>query len=182
MRTWFVWLVALAWSLALASPPVIPLDAEVFLTAERGTIVGFGRITAGQSFEIRVLQGFSGPAQLAFVAPGEVSVIDVVVRGPGARLPDGAPDLPDTERHLSDGDLLLPDGSSLFAVLRAGGVGIALVWSEAPAAGDRASGVGERPPGIEGSNASDTGRENANPRASEGGNPRSGEDNPGRRP
>jgi len=177
MRPWIVWIIALTWSLAVASalaiPPdaaasVFPPDADVFLTSELGTIVGVGRIADGRAFEIRILQGFSGPARLTLVAPGEVSVVDVVVRGRDPQLPDG--------------DLLLSNGASVFASLRLGGVVIAVVWSEAPASGDRA-------PGILGSNASEQGLEKANPRASEGGNPgpgeanpRSGEENPGRRP
>ena len=186
MRPWIVWIIALTWSLAVASPLAIPPDAasldfpldvaasvfpanaDVFLTSERGTIVGVGRITEGRTFEIRILQGFSGPARLTLVAPGEVSVVDVVVRGRDPQLPDG--------------DLLLSDGTSVFGSLRLGGVVIAVVWSDAPAPGDRA-------PGILGSNASEQGLENANPRASEGGNPnpgepnpRSGDENPGRRP
>lgn len=188
VRPWIVWIIALTWSLAVASPlaippdaaasdfppdtaasafppdtaaSVFPPDADVFLTSERGTIVGVGRITEGRTFEIRILQGFSGPARLTLVAPGEVSVVDIVVRGRDPQTPDG--------------DLLLSDGASVFASLRLGGVVIAVVWSEAPAAGFRA-------PGILGSNASEQGLENANPRASEGGNPRSGEDDRGRRP
>jgi len=181
MRTWIVWLVALTWSLAVAASPVFPPDAEVFLTAEGGTIVGVGRIVDGRAFELRILRGFSGAARLTLVSPGDVSVYDVVVRGPEPQAPDAGPSLPDGERLLPDGDLLLPDGTSVFAALRSVGVVTALVWSEAPAGGDRAPGVDGREPGIEGSNASETGRDNANPRASEGGNPRSGEDNPGRR-
>ncbi len=175
MRTWLVWLVALAWSVAVASSPVFPPNAEVFLTADSGTIVGVGKVTDGRVFEIRILQGFSGPARLTLVAVGEVSVLDIVVRG---RTP-----------QLADGDLLLPDGSSLFASLRSGGVAVAVVWSEAPVADDREPDSDDREPGIEGSNASETGRDNANPRASEGGNPspgkanpRSGDENPGRKP
>jgi hypothetical protein len=186
MRPWIVWLVALTWSAALASTPTLPLeevplvfpanpaasiwtgDAAVILTSERGTIVGVGRVSGGRAFEIRILQGFSGPARLTIVARGEVSVIDVVVRGRGLQLPDG--------------DLLLSDGTSVLAALRMGGVVITVVWSEVPSAGDRA-------PGILGSSASDQGLEKSDPRADEGGNPnagepnpRSGEDNPGRRP
>jgi hypothetical protein len=182
MRAWIVWLIALTWSSAVAASPLFPPDAEVFLTAESGTIVGVGSFTAGRTFEIRILRDFSGPARLTLVARGEVSVVDVVVRGPGPRLPDGGFAAP-------LGDLLLADGTSVFASLRAGGVVIEFVWSEPSIAGDRApDGGGRAPgddgrePGIEGSNASDTGRDNANPRASEGGNPRSGEENPGRKP
>lgn len=182
MRAWIVWLIALTWPAAVAASPLFPPDAEVFLTAESGTIVGVGSFTAGRTFEIRILRDFSGPARLTLVARGEVSVVDVVVRGPGPRLPDG--DIPVPERDLltPDGDLLLSDGTSVFASLRAGGVVIEFVWSEPSAAGDRAPDGDGREPGIEGSNASDTGRDNANPRASEGGNPRSGEENPGRKP
>jgi len=176
MRAWIVWLIALAWSAAATASPTFQPGAEVFLTAEGGTIVGVGGFTAARTFEIRILRDFSGPARLTLVAAGEVSVVDVVVRGPGARSPDGDPPLP-------GGDLLLADGTSVFASLRAGGVVIEVVWSEPPAAaGDRAPDRDGREPGIEGSKASDTGRENANPRASEGGNPRSGEENPGRKP
>lgn len=160
MRTWIVWLVVLLGSVGVASSPVVPADADVFLTIDRGTIVGVGKVVEGGALELRLLRGFSGPARLTIVTPGEVAVFDVVVRGPGVLLPFG--------------DVLLADGTSLFAALP-GGVGASLVWSEAPADGMRA-------PGIEGSSASDTGREKANPRASEGGNPRSGEENPGRKP
>jgi hypothetical protein len=168
VRPWIVWIIALTWSLAVASPLAMPTNADVFLTTERGTIVGVGRISEGRAFEIRILQGFSGPARLTLVAPGDVSVVDVVVRGRDLQLPDG--------------DLLLLDGTSVLASLRMGGVVITVVWSEASAAGDRA-------PGILGANASERGLEQSNPRADEGGNPnpgepnpRAGEDNPGRRP
>lgn len=161
MRTWIAWLVALTWSAAIAATPVLPTDADVFLTVERGTIVGVGSVADGGALEMRILQGFSGPARLMLVARGEVAVFDVVVLGPDASRPEG--------------DLLLADGTSLFAAWRTEGVGVQLVWSEAPA-------VGARPPGILGSSASEKGLENANPRASEGGNPRSGEENPGRKP
>jgi hypothetical protein len=168
MRPWIVGLIALTLSLAVASPLAMPTNADVFLTSERGTIVGVGRIAEGRAFELRILQGFSGPARLTLVAPGDVSVREVVVRGRDPQLPDG--------------DLLLLDGTSVLAALRMGGVVITVVWSEAPAAG-------AREPGILGSNASDQGLEKSNPRADEGGNPnlgepnpRSGEDNPGRGP
>jgi hypothetical protein len=166
--TWTVWLIALTWSVAIASSPVLPPDAEIFLTTEVGTIVGVGTTTGGGAFEIRILEGFSGPARLTLVAPGAVSVFDVVVRGRDPLLPEG--------------DLQLPDGTSVLASWRSGGGVVVVVWSEVPAAGVRAPGTDGRAPGIEGSNASETGRENANPRASEGGNPRSGEKNPGRKP
>ena len=168
MGTWTVWLIALMWSVAVAASPVPPPDTEVFLTTEVGTIVGVGTATGSGVFEIRILEGFSGPARLTLVAPGAVSVFDVLVRGRDALLPEG--------------DLQLPDGTSLLASWRSGGGVVLVVWSEAPAVGVRAQGVDGRAPGIEGSNASETGRENANPRASEGGNPRSGEENPGRKP
>jgi hypothetical protein len=166
--TWTVWLIALTWSVAVASSPVLPPDAEVFLTTEVGTIVGVGTTTGAGAFEIRILQGFSGPARLTVVAPGAVSVLDVVVRGRDPLLPEG--------------DLQLPDGTSVLASWRSGGGVVLVVWSEAPATGVRA-------PGIRGSTASETGLEHANPRASEGGNPspgeanpRSGDENPGRKP
>lgn len=161
MGTWTVWLIALVWSVAVAASPVLPPDTEVFLTTEIGTIVGIGTTNGSGAFEIRILEGFSGPARLTLVAPGAVSVFDVVVRGRDPLLPEG--------------DLQLLDGTSVLASWRSGGGVVLVVWSEAPPEGVRA-------PGIEGSNASETGRENANPRASEGGNPRSGEENPGRRP
>jgi hypothetical protein len=182
MRTWIVWLIALTWSAAVAASPLFPPDAEVFLTAESGTIVGVGRISGGRSFEIRVLWDFSGPARFTLVAPGEVSVFDVWVRGPAPRPPDGEAPVPEGAPQPLGGDLLLPDGTSLFASLRASGVIVAWAWAEASDAADHAAGIEGREPGIEGSSASDTGRENANPRASEGGNPRSGEENPGRKP
>jgi hypothetical protein len=168
MSTWIVWLIALTWSVAVASSPVLPPDAEIFLTTEVGTIVGVGTTTGSGAFEIRILEGFSGPARLTLVAPGAVSVFDVVVRG--------------RDPLLLEGDLQLPDGTSVLASWRSGGGVVLVVWSEAPAAGVRA-------PGIRGSNASETGLDHANPRASEGGNPspgeanpRSGEENPGRKP
>ena len=182
MRAWIVCLIALTWSAAVAASPHFPPAAEVFLTAESGTIVGVGSFTAGRTFEIRILRGFDGPAWLTLVAPGEVSVVDVVVRGPRPQVPDGAGVLPEGDLLATDGDVLLADGTSVFASLRAGGIVVEFVWSEPSAGGDRAPDGGDRAPGIEGSNASDTGRESANPRASEGGNPRSGEENPGRRP
>jgi hypothetical protein len=180
--TWTVWLIALTWSVAVASSPVLPPNTDVFLTTEVGTIVGVGTATGSGAFEIRILEGFSGPARLTLVAPGAVSVFDVMVRG--------------RDRQLPEGDLQLLDGTSVLASWRSGGVVVLVVWSEAPAAAGRAPGMDGRAPGmdgrapgIEGSNASETGRENANPRASEGGNPspgeanpRSGEENPGRRP
>jgi len=161
-------LIVLLWPVAAAAAPVFPSDASVILTAERGDIVGVGRIVGGRTFEIQILQGFAGPARVAFVAAGKVLVLDIVVHGRGPTLPDG--------------DLLLPDGASVFGLLRAGGVEIAVVWTTAPP-------PSERLPGILGSNASEQGLENANPRASEGGNPspgepnpRSGDESPGRRP
>ncbi len=182
MRTWIVWLVALMSSAAVAATPLFPPDAEVFLTSESGTIVGVGRISDGRSFEIRVLRGFSGPARFTLVAPGQVSVFDVWVRGPAPRLPEADAPVPDGAPPLLDGDLLLPDGTSLFASLRAAGGGVAWVWAEATADGEPVLGGEGRPPGITGSSASDTGRDAASPRASEGGNPRSDEENPGRKP
>jgi hypothetical protein len=171
--TWTVWLIALTWSVAVASSPVLPPDAEIFLTTEVGTIVGVGTTTGRGAFEIRILEGFSGPARLTLVAPGAVSVFDVVVRGRDPLLPEG--------------DLQLPDGTSVLAAWRSGGGVVLVVWSEAT--GVRAPGMDGRAPGIEGSNASETGLDHANPRASEGGsqspgeaNPRSGDENPGRRP
>jgi hypothetical protein len=181
MRAWIVGLIALTWSAAVAASPLFPPGAEAILTAEGGTIVGVGGFTAGRTFEIRVLRDFSGPARLTLVVPGQVSVFDVVVRGPGPRVPPGDP-LPQGDLAPTLGDLLLADGTSVFAALRADGVAVEFVWSEPPEAGDRAPGGDDREPGIEGSNASDTGRDNAHPRASEGGNPRSGEENPGRKP
>jgi hypothetical protein len=138
------------------------------LTTERGTIVGVGRISEGRAFEIRILQGFSGPARLTLVAPGDVSVLDVVVRGRDLQLPDG--------------DLLLLDGTSVLASLRMGGVVITVVWSEAPPPEIARRASSGRTPATEG-------LEKSNPRADEGGNPnpgepnpRSGEENPGRKP
>ena len=182
MRTWTVWLIALTWSVAVAAPPLLPPDAELFLTAESGTIVGVGTISDGQSLEIRVLQGFSGPARITLVAPGEVSVFDVWVRGPVPWPADGAARVPEGVPPSLDGDLLLADGTSLFASLRDGGGVVAWLWAEASADGERVLGGEARPPGIEGSSASETGVDQANPRASEGGDPRSDEENPGRRP
>jgi len=159
MRALVLVLIVLLWPVAAAVAPVFPSDASVILTAERGDIVGVGKVVGGRTFEIQILQGFVGPARLAFVAFGKVLVLDVEVRGRGPTLPDG--------------DLLIPDGASVFGLMRAGGVEIAVVWAAAPPV---------RAPGILGSNATQTGLDNANPRASEGGSPRSGEDAPGRRP
>lgn len=161
MRAWLVVLIVLLWPMAAASALVFPSDASVILTAERGDIVGVGKVVSGRTLDIQILQGFVGRARVAFVAFGEVLVLEVEVRGRGPTLPDG--------------DLLLPDGTSVFGLLRTSGVEIAVVWAVVPL-------QAERMPGILGSTASETGLEHANPRAEEGGNPRSGEDNPGRRP
>jgi len=71
--------VALLLTWAVAAAP-LPADATAFVTDAEGTIVGIGRTLAGETFELRLLIGFDGPAQLIFVtAAGEVVVLRIMV-------------------------------------------------------------------------------------------------------
>jgi hypothetical protein len=55
-------------------------DADVLVTDARGVIVGVGRIVAGASFELRLLQDFVGPARLTLLRPdGRTDALEVVV-------------------------------------------------------------------------------------------------------
>jgi hypothetical protein len=65
-----------SWAAAIDLPP----DAELIVTSEDSTIVGFGRTVGGASFELTVLPGYSGPATLTLLHPdGATSRLDVVL-------------------------------------------------------------------------------------------------------
>jgi hypothetical protein len=84
-----VWLTALvlSWAAAADAPEavaarLIGVDGDVIVTDARGVIVGVGRVVAGASFELRVLEGFVGPARLTVLRPdGATEVLDVLVDG-----------------------------------------------------------------------------------------------------
>ena len=75
----------LAWAAAADAPEVIATtltagDADVLVTDARGVIVGVGRVVAGASFELQLLEGFVGPARLTLLRPdGATEALDVVV-------------------------------------------------------------------------------------------------------
>jgi len=81
------WLTALAfaWAVAAEVPDAVAValtagDADVLVTDARGVIVGVGRVVAGASFELRVLEGFVGPARLTLLRPdGTTEVFEVMV-------------------------------------------------------------------------------------------------------
>lgn len=83
----FAWATALclAWA-AAADPPeavaerLTAADGDVIVTDARGVIVAVGRVVAGSSFELRVLEGFVGPARLTLLHPdGATEALDVVI-------------------------------------------------------------------------------------------------------
>ena len=77
----------LVWAAASGAPDASATaltagDADVLVTDARGVIVGVGRVVAGASFELRFLEGFSGPARLTLLRPdGTTEALDVVVDG-----------------------------------------------------------------------------------------------------
>lgn len=83
------WIVVLALSCALAAdaPEVVAArltatDGDVIVTDARGVIVGVGRVVSGASFELRILEGFVGPARLTLLHPdGTTEALDVVIDG-----------------------------------------------------------------------------------------------------
>lgn len=78
-----------AWAIAWANALEVPRDAEVLLTDAASRIVGVGRTLAGTRFELRLEDGFVGPAVLVWVEPdGTVGRFEVVVRD-GAVWVDG---------------------------------------------------------------------------------------------
>ena len=81
------WLTAIALAAAAAAGPpeavVAALtagDADVLVTDARGVIVGVGRVVAGASFELRLLEDFVGAARLTLLRPdGRTDALEVVV-------------------------------------------------------------------------------------------------------
>jgi hypothetical protein len=74
-------LVVVLW-MSLAAALELPRDATLFVTDAAGTIVGVGRLVAGETFEIDLAPGFAGVAVLTFVgADGGVVVAAAVVEG-----------------------------------------------------------------------------------------------------
>jgi hypothetical protein len=53
--------------LSAAAANVFASDADILVTDPRGVIVGVGRLEVGASFELRLLAGFRGPAQLTLL-------------------------------------------------------------------------------------------------------------------
>jgi hypothetical protein len=82
-----VWAVGtvLAWAAAADAPEAVAAaltagDADVLVTDARGVIVGVGRVVAGASFELHLLEDFVGPARLTLLHPdGATAALDVVV-------------------------------------------------------------------------------------------------------
>lgn len=65
---------------SLAAAIELPPDAELIITSDDSTIVGFGRSTDGARFELTVLPSYSGPATLTLWLPdGTASHLDVVL-------------------------------------------------------------------------------------------------------
>lgn len=83
----FAWVttVVLAWAAAADAPEAVAAaltagDADVLVTDARGVIVGVGRVVAGASFELRVLDGFVGSARLTLLRPdGATEALEIVV-------------------------------------------------------------------------------------------------------
>jgi len=75
----------LAWSAAADAPEAVAAaltagDADVLVTDARGVIVGVGRVVAGASFELHLLEGVVGPARLTLLRPdGATAALDVLV-------------------------------------------------------------------------------------------------------
>jgi hypothetical protein len=89
LRSLLAWLtvLVLAWAGATEAPEAVSArltggDGDIIVTDARGVIVGVGRVVAGASFELRLLDGFVGPARLTLLRPdGATEVLDVVVDG-----------------------------------------------------------------------------------------------------
>ena len=85
----FAWLtvVAVSWAAAADAPEAVATrlvswDGDVIVTDARGVIVGVGRVVAGSSFELQVLEGFVGPARLTLLRrDGATEALAVVVNG-----------------------------------------------------------------------------------------------------
>lgn len=81
------WVTALclAWAAAADAPEAVATaltagDADLLVTDARGVIVGVGRVVAGASFELHLLESFVGPARLTVLHPdGATAALDVVV-------------------------------------------------------------------------------------------------------
>ena len=72
----------LAIALSFAAATAFPSDADVFVIDRTGIIVGIGKMVAGEVFELQLMAGFDGFAELTIVTPaGDVVVRDVVVMG-----------------------------------------------------------------------------------------------------
>ena len=70
----------LALVLSVAAATAFPRDADVFVIDRGGTIIGIGKTVAGEVFELELVAGFSGFAELTIVTPaGEVAVHEVMV-------------------------------------------------------------------------------------------------------
>ncbi len=68
--------IALAWASAWS----LPADAQVFLTAADGTIVGVGTSSGGTVFELDLLAGFEGEVRLLVIGAGaDPQVVDAMV-------------------------------------------------------------------------------------------------------
>jgi hypothetical protein len=75
-----VLLVVIATAMAFASALEVPADAEVLVTDAGSRIVGVGRVVAGTSFELVLVEGFAGPAVVVWLTPdGGVRTTAVVV-------------------------------------------------------------------------------------------------------
>lgn len=76
---------AFAWTAAAEVPDAVAValtagDADVLVTDAHGVIVGVGRVVAGASFELHVLEGFVGPARLTLLRrDGTTEAFEVVV-------------------------------------------------------------------------------------------------------
>jgi hypothetical protein len=65
---------------AFASALEVPTDAEVLVTDAGSRIVGIGRVVAGASFELVLVDGFAGPAVVVWLSPdGGIRTTEVVV-------------------------------------------------------------------------------------------------------
>ncbi len=77
--------IALAGAAAAEAPEAVVAaltagDADVLVTDARGVIVGVGRVVAGASFELRLLEDFVGAARLTLLRPdGRTDALEVVV-------------------------------------------------------------------------------------------------------
>lgn len=69
-------------SAAIASAIEVPTDAEVLVTDAGSRIVGVGRVVAGTTFDLVLVDGFAGPAVVTWLTPdGGVRTTEVVVLG-----------------------------------------------------------------------------------------------------